>query len=153
MPELTCQRCGHAWEYTGESDYWATCPRCRTNVKVERTGEEGEGEDASEPVPTVAGMQDRVERLEEQVETAIDAQAEVAGDLREERGELEERIGDLETAVVEISEVLEELIVGMDGRVDYESEALANPDRDPEGSVSVPEAVKNAGVYDPTEEG
>lgn len=36
MPELTCQNCSHTWDYTGESDYYATCPRCHYKVKVDQ---------------------------------------------------------------------------------------------------------------------
>lgn len=32
--ELKCQRCSHEWDYTGESDYFATCPNCKTSVSV-----------------------------------------------------------------------------------------------------------------------
>ncbi len=33
--KLTCSNCGYEWDYQGESDYYATCPRCKTSVKVE----------------------------------------------------------------------------------------------------------------------
>jgi polyhydroxyalkanoate synthesis regulator phasin len=41
MVETHCQRCGHGWEYTGQSEHFCTCPRCSTSVKV---GREQEGE-------------------------------------------------------------------------------------------------------------
>ncbi len=31
---VTCQRCGHAWSYTGNSKWRASCPICGTSVNV-----------------------------------------------------------------------------------------------------------------------
>lgn len=31
---VTCQRCGHAWNYTGDSKWRASCPICGTSVNV-----------------------------------------------------------------------------------------------------------------------
>ena len=31
---LTCQRCEKKWDYRGQSVWYATCPRCKTTVKV-----------------------------------------------------------------------------------------------------------------------
>lgn len=35
MVELTCQRCEHEWDYQGESDYYGTCPNCKTTVPID----------------------------------------------------------------------------------------------------------------------
>jgi len=31
---LTCAHCGYKWDYRGECEYYATCPRCRYKVKI-----------------------------------------------------------------------------------------------------------------------
>lgn len=31
---LKCGKCGHQWNYTGKSEYYASCPRCLNKVKV-----------------------------------------------------------------------------------------------------------------------
>jgi len=31
---LTCHRCGHRWTYCGKSKWYASCPMCKTSVKV-----------------------------------------------------------------------------------------------------------------------
>lgn len=35
--KLKCQRCGRVWEYTGNSEYYTTCPKCKTSVKTDQT--------------------------------------------------------------------------------------------------------------------
>jgi len=32
--ELKCQRCEHVWKYTGDAEYWTSCPYCKTSVSV-----------------------------------------------------------------------------------------------------------------------
>ncbi len=32
--ELTCKRCKHTWPYTGKSEWYTSCPRCKTSVRV-----------------------------------------------------------------------------------------------------------------------
>jgi NADH-quinone oxidoreductase subunit E len=34
MVELECQHCGYKWDYRGDNEYYATCPRCRYKVKL-----------------------------------------------------------------------------------------------------------------------
>ena len=29
-----CQRCGHVWDYTGEAEWYTSCPNCKTSVNV-----------------------------------------------------------------------------------------------------------------------
>lgn len=36
--DLKCQRCGYEWDYKGKSKWYASCPRCRTTVKVKEAG-------------------------------------------------------------------------------------------------------------------
>lgn len=33
---LKCHLCGHAWNYKGKSEYYATCPRCYRKVNVKK---------------------------------------------------------------------------------------------------------------------
>lgn len=32
--EQKCGKCGHEWEYKGDSKYYATCPHCLNKVRV-----------------------------------------------------------------------------------------------------------------------
>jgi NADH-quinone oxidoreductase subunit E len=34
MVELACQHCDYEWDYQGENEYYATCPRCRYKVRI-----------------------------------------------------------------------------------------------------------------------
>ncbi len=34
MVELACQHCNYEWDYQGENEYYATCPRCRYKVRI-----------------------------------------------------------------------------------------------------------------------
>jgi hypothetical protein len=34
MTTLSCKRCTYQWEYTGDRKTWATCPDCKTSVRV-----------------------------------------------------------------------------------------------------------------------
>ena len=31
---LQCTRCGYEWEYKGKSEWYVSCPRCRTTVRI-----------------------------------------------------------------------------------------------------------------------
>lgn len=33
MAKTKCHRCSYEWDYNGQG-YYATCPRCRTTIKV-----------------------------------------------------------------------------------------------------------------------
>jgi hypothetical protein len=33
---MVCGRCKHAWDYSGHSRYYATCPRCRIYLRIEK---------------------------------------------------------------------------------------------------------------------
>ena len=39
MINLICQKCNHSWVYKGKSDYYTSCPRCKTSVKVKKPSE------------------------------------------------------------------------------------------------------------------
>ncbi len=32
--EIECKKCGYEWDYSGESDYYATCPKCHYKVNI-----------------------------------------------------------------------------------------------------------------------
>ena len=34
MKRLKCKRCSREWDYTGNNEWWATCPTCLAKVKV-----------------------------------------------------------------------------------------------------------------------
>jgi len=34
LVELSCQHCNYRWNYQGENEYYATCPRCRYKVRI-----------------------------------------------------------------------------------------------------------------------
>jgi len=36
MVKLKCKRCGRGWNYKGDKKYYASCPECRTSVKIRR---------------------------------------------------------------------------------------------------------------------
>lgn len=38
--KLKCSNCDYEWNYEGDSDYYATCPRCLRKVKVEEIKED-----------------------------------------------------------------------------------------------------------------
>lgn len=31
---MICRRCGYEWTYKGQNPFFASCPRCKTSVKV-----------------------------------------------------------------------------------------------------------------------
>ncbi len=33
--KLTCQRCDKEWTYKGRNPFYATCPDCKTSVKIQ----------------------------------------------------------------------------------------------------------------------
>lgn len=33
---LRCPNCGHEWTYRGSRNVYATCPDCKTSVKIEK---------------------------------------------------------------------------------------------------------------------
>ncbi len=39
MKELKCHRCKHEWIYKGKSKWYASCPDCRTSVRIKEKKE------------------------------------------------------------------------------------------------------------------
>ena len=39
MIKLQCKKCEKVWNYSGKNKYYATCPDCKTSVKIELQGE------------------------------------------------------------------------------------------------------------------
>lgn len=146
MVETNCQRCGHGWEYTGQSEHFCTCPRCSTSVKVGREPEgaqEGdeqavEGSEQSptgEPTeaPSEVGEPQvllQTENVEREV-PVTDGVAEVfervndlgrADEVR--RQEVEEMRADLERLTEQVREVattFEAFVEEIGGEVTYET--------------------------------
>lgn len=38
--ELKCQKCKKEWDYKGLNKYYATCPDCKTSVKIREKEDE-----------------------------------------------------------------------------------------------------------------
>jgi len=34
--KLSCNRCKHIWVYKGKSDWYTSCPRCKSSVNVKK---------------------------------------------------------------------------------------------------------------------
>lgn len=32
--KLKCKRCGYVWDFSGKAKWYASCPRCRTTVRI-----------------------------------------------------------------------------------------------------------------------
>jgi len=32
--KMKCKRCRYEWDYKGTSQFYTSCPRCRSNIKV-----------------------------------------------------------------------------------------------------------------------
>lgn len=153
---LSCQRCGHEWNYTGASEHYCTCPGCKTSVRVEgseqaepsKTAERGTTSDqmetveyGGEEVPITEAVVELEESVE-QVRAVADARAESAGELAEEQ---RERIADVERGLEEVAGYFKEFMEEMGGEVEYDHV---------DAGKAVPEALKNVDddVYDPTGE-
>lgn len=39
MVQINCKRCGYSWDYNGKSEWYVSCPRCRTSIKVPKEEE------------------------------------------------------------------------------------------------------------------
>lgn len=39
--KIKCQRCKYEWEYKGKSEWYASCPKCRTAINVRKLKAEG----------------------------------------------------------------------------------------------------------------
>ena len=36
---MKCPKCGYEWEYKGKSDFYISCPRCRSNINLQKPKE------------------------------------------------------------------------------------------------------------------
>lgn len=164
MHELTCQRCGHDWEYSGQSEHYCTCPNCKTSVSVrgsERAEPEAErGTTSDRMAGTVAveaggheeremPMAEAVEALDQAVTELYElqtAQGETVSELAQGVEEQSDDVDDLRDGLEELAGYFAELVEEAGGEVDYDH---VDPGK------AVPEALKDVdvdGVYDPTEE-
>jgi hypothetical protein len=146
MVRLHCARCGHGWDYTGSSDHYCTCPNCKTSVKVQESrespAERAGGGVSEETRERIEAVEKRLVEVDELTDSLTDEMGETVPEMQGDIGQLEERVEEVEAAVVEVAEIVEELVVGMEGRVDYESEALQDSGDNDNVDVTVPEAVE-----------
>ena len=42
--QVKCTRCGKTWSYSGASEYYASCPNCKTSVNLRKALQLNEGE-------------------------------------------------------------------------------------------------------------
>lgn len=35
MAEIICKRCQYKWQYKGDRTLWASCPNCKTSVRIQ----------------------------------------------------------------------------------------------------------------------
>lgn len=152
MLTLTCQRCEHEWEYAGESQYYTTCPDCKTSVKVEEgSSQPGGTSETSEEMPSTVELAtgDMVREVEigeaiEELHERENALGEAQEQLRQRVVEIEEQIGDRREEIEEVAAILQELIEGMGGQVDYKAVGLDSDGV--EAITGVQEAAKEVEV-------
>lgn len=143
MVETNCQRCGHGWDYTGQSEHFCTCPRCSTSVKVGREPEgEQEGDEqgvegsqqspTGEPTevgePQVLLQTENVERevpVTDAVGEVFDRVNEMGRASEVRRQEIEEMRADvnrLNEQVIEIAAMFKDFLESFEGgEVEYET--------------------------------
>ena len=34
--KMICPKCGYDWEYKGKSNFYISCPRCRSNINLQK---------------------------------------------------------------------------------------------------------------------
>lgn len=76
--DVECHRCGYTWKYTGSSEYYASCPQCKTSVPIEEGDEKEQqagssGSDVGEtegPGPDGGDLDALAGRIEELESTA-----------------------------------------------------------------------------------
>jgi vacuolar-type H+-ATPase subunit I/STV1 len=140
MVEAACHRCGREWDYTGGSDYYGTCPNCKTSVTLDGGNERAEPEAERGPFPSdrtadtvevqAGGHELREVTVPEAIvalDEAVTELYELGGDRSEAVSDLTERIEERDRSVEEIEEGLEELAgyfeelaEEMGGGVEYE---------------------------------
>lgn len=151
MVRLHCARCGHGWDYTGSSDHYCTCPNCKTSVKIQDSKESAESGTGGPETERVDAIENRLAEVDELAQSLRETQGETVPELQGEVSENTERLDELGEAVEEVAGAVAELVEAMGGTVEWESGPLVDADPDP--VTTVPEAVRNADIYDPTEEG
>lgn len=133
MLTLTCQRCEHEWDYTGESQYYATCPCCKSSVKVDEdsrnesskhSGASDGGESSTSTVELATGdmvreieVTEAVEELHETVDSLGEAQESMRQRVADHADQLEER----REEIAEVATVLKELVEALGGEGEYET--------------------------------
>lgn len=70
MVELTCQKCGHDWDYQGEMDDYATCPGCKTSVALPDSGTP-QGSTTNDGNKE-SDIEDRLDRIERKLDRLIE---------------------------------------------------------------------------------
>ena len=81
--DVECHRCGYAWNYTGSSDYYASCPQCKTSVPIEGGAPSSDSEGSSGDPPAAEAVDtssdDDLERLSARVEELESTASELHG--------------------------------------------------------------------------
>lgn len=85
---VECHRCGYGWDYTGNSEYYASCPKCKTSVPLV---EDEETTTASAGASATKASNERVDELRGRVK------------------ELEETAGQLQSAIEEMTKKVTEI--------------------------------------------
>lgn len=52
--ECTNEECGYSWDYQGESQFYATCPKCKSSVNITKQSENREELEVDENAHTQA---------------------------------------------------------------------------------------------------
>lgn len=81
---VECHRCGYGWDYTGNSEYYASCPKCKTSVPL-------------------------VEDDETRTASASDAGDDTGGYDEERVQELRGRVSELEETASQLQGAIEEM--------------------------------------------
>jgi len=40
---MICPKCGYDWEYKGKSNFYISCPRCRSNINLNKINRSKKG--------------------------------------------------------------------------------------------------------------
>jgi len=44
MLKVKCEKCGYEWDYKGDSEWYVTCPRCKTSINVRKDANDNQSE-------------------------------------------------------------------------------------------------------------
>lgn len=147
MVKTTCHRCGHEWDYSGDSDHYCSCPTCRTSVKVGREpdSEDSESEEAPEGSPQEApqeatqsaqadmgeptvvidtGGVQRDLPVTEAVKELYERQTDLGGAHeahRQRQDDLAEEVAQLGEQIEEVASILKAVVEVAGGEADYET--------------------------------